>query len=81
MDIAAAGAKGRFETLMAEVACGRSVTITDHGRPVARLVPAECARMVDATGPGFVMPPFDREKARQAAEGLLRRAAACRSAA
>ena len=63
MDIAAAEAKEQFEAVLAEVARGQAVTITDHGVPVAQVVPV--------IGAGVVMPPFDREKARQAAEGLI----------
>ncbi len=59
----AAEAKERFGTVLADVARGRSVTITDHGVPVARVVPV--------AGPDFVMPEFDRKAAQEAADGLL----------
>ena len=34
-------AKTRFATLLDEAAAGETIVITKHGRPVARLVPAE----------------------------------------
>jgi prevent-host-death family protein len=52
-----AEAEHRLEALLDEVEQGRQVLITRHGKPVARLVP--------------ILPSFDREKARRAAEGLL----------
>lgn len=58
----AADVRERFGQVLAEVARGGAVTITEKGVPVARVVPV--------IGPGFVTPPFDREKARSAAEGL-----------
>jgi prevent-host-death family protein len=58
MQVTAAAARNRLSALLAEVARGRDVTITRRGVPVAKLVP--------------VTPAFDRERARQAAEGLRR---------
>lgn len=57
MQVATFEAKNRLSALIAEVAKGHEVTITNRGVPVAKLVP--------------VPPTFDREKAREAAEGLL----------
>jgi prevent-host-death family protein len=39
-DVGAYEAKTHLPRLLAEVEAGRTVTITKHGRPVARLVPA-----------------------------------------
>jgi prevent-host-death family protein len=49
-------AKNRLSALIAEVAKGAEITITNRGHPVAKLVPIDTA--------------FDREKARRAAAGL-----------
>ena len=48
--------QAKLAALLDEVEDGGEVTITRHGRPVARIVP--------------VAPSFDREKARLAVEGL-----------
>ena len=58
MHISTADAKNRLSELLGEVARGVEVTITKRGVPVAKLVPAA--------------PTFDREKARQAADGIRR---------
>ena len=58
MHISTADAKNRLSELLGEVARGVEVTITKRGVPVAKLVPAT--------------PIFDREKARQAADGIRR---------
>jgi prevent-host-death family protein len=50
-------AKNRLTALLDEVEGGGEVLITRRGKPVARLVPAS--------------PVFDRDKARDAAAGLL----------
>lgn len=55
-EIALYEAKNKLSALLDEVATGQQITITRHGKPVARLVPE---------------PGFDRAKARQAAEMLL----------
>jgi prevent-host-death family protein len=47
-------AKNRLSELLDQVQCGRSIVITRHGQPVARLVPFE--------------PAFDREEVRRAVE-------------
>ena len=49
-------AKTRLTALLNEVEAGGEVMITRRGKPIARLIP--------------VVPDFDREKARSAAEGL-----------
>jgi len=49
-------AKDRLTALLDEVEAGGEVVITRDGKPVARLVAA--------------VPPFDREAARRAADGL-----------
>jgi prevent-host-death family protein len=56
MLVSTADAKNTLSALLGEVARGGEVTITKRGVPVAKLVSAE--------------PGFDREKARQAADGL-----------
>ena len=56
MQVATYEAKNRLSALLAEVARGVEITITNRGVPVAKLVPP---------GPGF-----DRNKARRAAQGL-----------
>ncbi|HEY1933013.1 MAG TPA: type II toxin-antitoxin system prevent-host-death family antitoxin [Acetobacteraceae bacterium] len=48
--IAAAEANRNFSRLLREVREGDSFTVTSHGRPIARIVPAE---------------PIDREAAKQ----------------
>jgi prevent-host-death family protein len=55
-EVALYEAKNKLSALLDEVATGKQITITRHGKAVARLVPE---------------PAFDRAKARQAAEGLL----------
>jgi len=59
----AADARDRFGAVLAQVARGEAVTITECGVPVARVVPV--------AGPDFVMPTFDRKAAQEAADGLL----------
>lgn len=54
--IGAFEAKNRLSELLDAAENGEEVVITKHGRPVAKLVPVE---------------PFDREKARAAAEWLI----------
>ena len=49
-------AKNRLTSLLDEVQQGQEVMITRHGKPVARLVPAEAG--------------FDRARARRAIDGL-----------
>jgi len=49
-------AKNRLSALLDQVERGAEITITRHGIPVAKLVPAS--------------PSFDRDKARRAAAGL-----------
>ena len=51
-------AKNRLTALLDEVEEGHEVLITRRGKPIARLVPAN--------------PGFDRARARQAADSLLR---------
>lgn len=51
-------AKNRLSSLVDRAEKGEEIIITRHGHPAARLVPAQ--------------PMFDREKARKAAEGLLK---------
>jgi prevent-host-death family protein len=50
-------AKNRLGTLLDRVERGEEIIITRHGRPVAKLVPADGG--------------FDRERARRAARGLI----------
>ena len=56
MEVAVFEAKNKLSALLAEVARGGDVTITNRGVPVAKLVP--------------IGPVFDREKAMRAADGL-----------
>lgn len=56
-EVGAFDAKNKLSALLDEVEHGEEILITRHGRPVARLVPAT--------------PSFNRDKARQAAQGLL----------
>ncbi len=56
-EIGAFEAKNTLSALLNDVEQGEEIIITKHGRAVARLVPAA--------------PGFDRDKARQAADGLL----------
>lgn len=55
--IGAFEAKNRLSELLDAAENGEEIMITKHGRPVAKLVPAEA---------------FDRAKAREAAEWLIR---------
>lgn len=57
-EIGAFEAKNTLSALLNDVEQGEEIVITKHGRAVARLIP--------------VAPSFDRDKARQAADGLLR---------
>jgi prevent-host-death family protein len=54
--IGAFEAKNHLSALLDRAEKGEEIIITKRGRPVARLVPAQ--------------PAFDREKARQAVEGI-----------
>jgi prevent-host-death family protein len=54
--IGAFEAKNKLSALLDEVELGREVTITRHGKPVARLVPATSG--------------VDREKAKRAVEAI-----------
>lgn len=54
--IGAFDAKAQFSALLDRAAAGEEITITKHGKPVARLVRAV---------------PYDREKAAKAFEELL----------
>jgi prevent-host-death family protein len=56
-EVGAFEAKSRLGALLDQVERGEEIVITRRGRAVARLVPAQ--------------PGFDREKARQAAAGIL----------
>ena len=56
LEVALFEAKNKLSGLLDEVATGKQVTITRHGKAVARLVPAY---------------DFDRAKAKQAAKTLL----------
>jgi prevent-host-death family protein len=55
-------ARNRFSALLDRVKAGETVTITDRGRPVAKLVPADSADEVD----------WDARLQRLAREGLVR---------
>jgi prevent-host-death family protein len=57
MEVPLYEAKNKLSGLLDEVAAGKQITITRHGKPVARLVPADQG--------------FDRAKAREAAKMLL----------
>jgi prevent-host-death family protein len=57
LEVALYEAKNKLSGLLDEVAAGKQITITRHGKAAARLVPA---------GHGF-----DRKKAKQAANALL----------
>jgi prevent-host-death family protein len=56
-EIGAFEAKNKFGQLLDQVEHGEEVTITRHGRAVAKLVPTE--------------PGFDRDKGRRAVAGIL----------
>lgn len=58
MNVPLFDAKNRLSALVDRVERGEEITITRRGKPVAKLVPAD--------------PGFDREKAREAVEGLIR---------
>jgi prevent-host-death family protein len=44
MEVGAYEAKTHFSRLLERVARGESITITRHGKPVAKLVPADAVR-------------------------------------
>ena len=46
LEYQAADAKAKFAELLNEVERGRTIRITRHGKPIARLVPEEDARRV-----------------------------------
>jgi prevent-host-death family protein len=46
--IGAYEAKTRFSQLLERVAAGEEITITKHGRPVARLIPAALASSIES---------------------------------
>jgi prevent-host-death family protein len=48
LEYQAADAKAKFAELLNEVERGRTVRITRHGKPIARLVPEEEARRAQA---------------------------------
>jgi prevent-host-death family protein len=50
MNIGVYQAKTHLPELLTKVAQGEQVTITRHGRPIARLVPSEPVRVYDVRG-------------------------------
>ena len=50
MNVGVYEAKSRLSELLQEVRSGREVVITSHGKPVARLVPAEERDAPDRSG-------------------------------
>jgi len=50
MDIGVYQAKTHLTELLSKVAQGEQITITRHGRPIARLVTAEPVRRLDVRG-------------------------------
>jgi prevent-host-death family protein len=58
MSMSIAEAKSQFSAVVDRAAGGEEITITRHGKPVAKLVPVRTER--------------DREKARAAFEALIR---------
>ncbi|MFM7245853.1 MAG: type II toxin-antitoxin system Phd/YefM family antitoxin [Actinomycetota bacterium] len=83
MDIGVYDAKARFSELVRAVEAGGEVTITRHGRPVARLVPvgdtagrerevAEFLARVRALRAGVTDPPTGEEIVRWIREGRER---------
>jgi prevent-host-death family protein len=58
-EVGAFEAKNKLSALLDQVERGAEITITRRGRPVAKLVPAG--------------PPFDRDRARRAADSLIAR--------
>jgi prevent-host-death family protein len=58
-------AKARLTTLLVEVEHGASITITRHGRPIARLVPVEAS-----AGGRDVVADFEAFRAKHPLRGL-----------
>ena len=50
--------KQNASAVVRRVALGESVTITDRGRPVARMVPLESSRMEALIASGLARPPL-----------------------
>jgi prevent-host-death family protein len=64
-----------LSSYLADVRAGRTVTITDHGRPVARIVPVEGPTPLERLiAEGIVQPAIERKRSLPApvrAEGTV----------
>ena len=55
--------RDRLSRYLAEVRAGRTITVTDHGRPVARLVPVDEPSLLERLiAEGLVQPARQRER-------------------
>ena len=60
--VSAAEANRRFSELLRHVRDGRSVLVTSHGRPVARMIPADGGGALAATNLKRLLSRLRREK-------------------
>ena len=75
MDVGVREHRDSLSRHLAEVRSGRTVTVTDHGRPIARIVPVErLTRLEQLVAEGLVQPARQRKvsaPAPLAASGLV----------
>ncbi|MFI6830956.1 MULTISPECIES: type II toxin-antitoxin system Phd/YefM family antitoxin [unclassified Kribbella] len=63
MDIGIRELRDGLSHHLMEVREGRTITITDHGKPIARLVPVDGpARLQQLVAEGKVRPPLQRKR-------------------
>ncbi|RWB76929.1 MAG: type II toxin-antitoxin system prevent-host-death family antitoxin [Mesorhizobium sp.] len=65
--VSAADANRRFSYILREVREGQSYVVTSHGRPVARIVPADKHEGVPARARGALLSRLERQPVVQAA--------------
>lgn len=61
--LSAADANRYFSKMLREVEAGRSCTITNHGRPVARLVPVRAQDRLRAAAKGALLARLRKQRA------------------
>jgi prevent-host-death family protein len=59
-DVGIRALKQNASAVVAEAAAGETITITDRGRPVARLIPVADGRLAELVAAGLATPPRRR---------------------
>jgi prevent-host-death family protein len=63
VDVGIGELRNGFSRYLAEVRAGRTITITDRGRPIARIVPAGVPTVLERlVAEGRVVPPRRRRR-------------------